>query len=144
MSKIIKSNFSKRNGSQAKTISILKKFQHETFLENTTLPEEQTSNDSSIGFERELKEKKLEAELIVKKAHEEAETINKQIQEQLKNAEQKQLELFEQAQKNGFEEGYTQGQKEGLQSYNELIDKARSIVALSEQQFKQQIEEAEL
>lgn len=151
LSKIIKSGYSKQRASEAKTISIIKKFQNEELVgnddnSNAVVVEEQQRNKetaATVELEQKIEEKKLEAEAIIKKAQEEAEKIQRQIHEQLQNAEQEQMQLFEQAKQSGFDEGYSQGQKEGLQSYNEFIEQAKNIVSMSEVQFNQQIEEAE-
>ena len=84
-----------------------------------------------------------EADQIIQSAQAESEKMKEEIESQKLQWEQERKQLIEQANQQGYEEGFVAGEAAGLAQYETLIQQARDIVQVAEEDYQNKIESAD-
>ena len=106
--------------------------------------EEQALEMDHTPIYEQMEQAKLEAETIVNKAREQAQTILGEMQQAKNQWELDERPMYiEQAQKEGYQQGMEDGIQKGYSEMADILSHAKEIVALSKQDYEKQIESAE-
>lgn len=144
LSRVIKSTFANNLEKEQKTISLKKLIQEQLTVGEGISGEAQSSCEPSTEIAAEKLQKAIaEADKIKKAASDEYEQFQKKMNEEILVNQKVAEDLSKQAKKNGYNEGFQQGLQEGQKQYETSIQMAKNIVAASESDYLQHIEEAE-
>ncbi|MDQ0159095.1 flagellar assembly protein FliH [Alkalibacillus salilacus] len=109
--------------------------------------EPEIHNDHEVDTESIINEKLEEAENKLAEAKQQAEQIINDAQSQI-NQEREQFEqeketAYKQAHEQGYQEGFQKGEEQGEAQYNELIEKANSVLEKANLDYHEQVKSAE-
>ncbi|MFC0558606.1 flagellar assembly protein FliH [Halalkalibacter alkalisediminis] len=150
MSKIIKSLHSPHASTETKQITIRNLFEEGIF--NKLEINSETKKDSEKMIILEERQKQIEIEIaeaqkkakqVLAEAKEQASRVLEQAELERQQAHLKIEEARAEAMNQGYQEGLEHGQSEGFQSYSNLIQQARAIIAQSEQEYEKTLDSAE-
>ncbi|WP_411955447.1 flagellar assembly protein FliH [Alkalibacillus sp. S2W] len=109
--------------------------------------EPEIHNDHEVDTEAILNEKLAEAEKKLADAKQQAEQIindaHNQVNQEREQFEQEKETAYKQAHDQGYQEGFQKGEKLGETQYNELIDKANSVIEKTNLDYHEHIKSAE-
>jgi len=90
-----------------------------------------------------IEDAKLKAKQIMEQAHMEAEQIREQLHQEKEKWQSEFQQLKEEAFQKGYEDGFKQGQLDGLNSVNENLELAKSVIETAKKDYQKHIESSD-